>query len=119
LSSAVPQAAEFLDAQPLTKTKTEKGKNKKKAAKEGTPQALGAEAFMTLPQPLPVSAGGSGNASTTGSPAPRAGFSRIAPSTVDAPTDGASTPRTKVAFGFGQKRKAGEEPNGTPPPKRR
>ena len=58
-----------------------------------------------------------------GSPAPtanRSKFSRI--SAIDSPSQG-STPvpneRTKVAFGFGAKRKAGDEAQGSPPPKRR
>lgn len=69
-------------------------------------------------------ASGSGAASGSGgSPAPRPGFSRISSSMVEvsSPKDsGTPVPsdRTKVAFGL-NKRKAGEDPNGTPPPKRR
>lgn len=115
ICSAVPQAAEFFDAQPLTKGKTEKGKNKKKEARLSTPQALGGDAFMTLP--LPVSNGGSNDQSAASSPAPRAGFSRINAAASDSMSNAVGGERTKVTFGF--KRKAGEEPSGTPPPKRR
>ncbi|TCD69343.1 hypothetical protein EIP91_007899 [Steccherinum ochraceum] len=115
---AVPQAAEFLDAQPLSKGKTEK-KNKKKNAQQGADS----NAFMTLPAPL-TSSGLASPAigSSSASPAPRPGFSRISSMAVDAGSPKESTPvpadRTKVAFGLG-KRKAADEGSGTPPPKRR
>lgn len=58
----------------------------------------------------------------SGSPAPMSKFSRIS-SAVDTPTSQGGTPvpteRSKVAFGFGMKRKAGEEAQGSPPPKKR
>ncbi|KAF8896384.1 SART-1 family-domain-containing protein [Infundibulicybe gibba] len=124
---AVPQAAEFLDAQPLSKGKTEKTKKKK----EGKVAQVAENGFMTLPapQPQPVSNGASpgpstfssGVATASGSPAPKPGFSRIS-SAVDAPSQsGTPNPseRSKVAFGFGTKRKAGEDAQGVPPPKRR
>ncbi|KAG6885672.1 hypothetical protein C0993_011436 [Termitomyces sp. T159_Od127] len=115
---AVPQAAEFLDVQPLTKGKTEKTKKKK----EGKNAQRAAESgFMTLPAPQSVVASPVVSHSNSASPAPRAGFSRIS-SAVDTPTSQGGTPvpseRLKVAFGFGTKRKAGEE-LGTPPAKRR
>jgi U4/U6.U5 tri-snRNP-associated protein 1 len=56
----------------------------------------------------------------TGSPTPRPGFSRITSTMVSDPVSGSGTPvaeRSKVAFGFSSKRKAGEEASGTPPPK--
>ncbi|KAI0684101.1 SART-1 protein [Cytidiella melzeri] len=121
---AVPQAAEFFDPQPLSKGKTEKKNKKKNADKNAGPQ-LDSTGFMTLPapatySPLPTSGPGSGSGD---SPAPRPGFSRIAASVVEvaSPRDsGTPVPadRTKVTFGLG-KRKAGEDANGTPPPKRR
>lgn len=124
--SAVPQAAEFFDAQPLAKGKTEK-KNKKKNAEKTAASQLDATGFMTLPAPATYSASpapASGAAtSNNGSPAPRPGFSRISSTAVDvsSPRNG-GTPvpadRTKVVIGLG-KRKAGEELSGTPPPKRR
>ncbi|KAI0671743.1 SART-1 protein [Trametes maxima] len=122
---AVPQLADFLDSQPLTKGKTEKKKEKKKQTdKSGTPQ-LDATGFMTLPAPgLSLSgspAPGVGSAGT-GSPAPRPGFSRIA-SVVESDTPKESTPvpsdRSKVVIGLGTKRKATTEAMGSPPPKRR
>lgn len=123
---AVPQAEDFLDAQPLAKGKTEKAKKKK----ENQASKPAADAgFMTVPAP-PVqimsagsSPGPSGLNSISGSPVPRAGFSRIS-SAVDTPSQsqgGTPVPadRAKVAFGLGLKRKAGQEAAGSPPPKRR
>lgn len=127
--SAVPQAAEFLDPQPLSKGKTEKSKGKKKDAnKSSAPQTLD-NGFITLPAPQ-FSHNLSSSASPapvgpheTSSPAPRPGFSRIGAGAVTESASGHGTPvngdRTKVAFGFGTKRKAGDEAAGTPPPKRR
>ncbi|KAG5642574.1 hypothetical protein DXG03_002525 [Asterophora parasitica] len=124
---AVPQAADLFDAQPLTKGKTEKAKKKKEG--KGAQQAA-ETGFMTLPAPqaqtlLNVNGspapGGSAFSSISGSPAPKPGFSRIS-SAVDTPqSSGTPVPaeRSKVAFGFGTKRKAGEEALGIPPPKRR
>ncbi|PSR75548.1 hypothetical protein PHLCEN_2v9028 [Hermanssonia centrifuga] len=119
---AVPQAVEFLDAQPLSKGKTEK-KNKKKNADKASTSHLDT-GFITLPAPMsnyetPASTSGMG--SVNASPAPRPGFSRISASTVDVDSPrlaGPSSDRTKVVIGLG-KRKAGEEASGTPPPKRR
>ncbi|EKM58305.1 uncharacterized protein PHACADRAFT_140122 [Phanerochaete carnosa HHB-10118-sp] len=119
---AVPQAAEFLDAQPLSKGKTEKKKEKKNKQK-AEPQA-DSIGFITLPasvsyngSPAPMS----GAASTSGgSPAPRPGFSRISSSMVEVEASKEGTPvpadRTKVVIGL-NKRKAGEDLAGTPPPK--
>ncbi|KAJ7104143.1 SART-1 family-domain-containing protein [Mycena belliarum] len=121
---AVPQAAEFLDAPPLSKGKTEKAK-KKKEGKGGTQPVEGG--FMTLPAPQMQSLMASANASpapssgiNSSSPAPKPGFSRIS-TAVDSPSQvGANGgERSKVTFGFGTKRKAGEEAQGTPPTKRR
>ncbi|KAI0784257.1 SART-1 family-domain-containing protein [Abortiporus biennis] len=116
---AVPQAAEFFDAQPLSKGKTEKTKAKKKA--NAASDKASVPDFITLPAPS-IGSGISTPAvgSTGGSPAPRPGFSRISSTAVDVQRD--STPgvgdRTRVVIGLG-KRKAGEEASGTPPPKRR
>ncbi|KAF8206407.1 SART-1 family-domain-containing protein [Mycena galopus ATCC 62051] len=123
---AVPQAAEFFDAQPLSKGKTEKGK-KKKEGKGGAQQMERESGFMTLPAPQMQTLLASANASpvpsasgiNSSSPAPKPGFSRIS-SAVDSheQTEGGAE-RSKVTFGFGTKRKAGESAEGTPPPKRR
>jgi U4/U6.U5 tri-snRNP-associated protein 1 len=124
ISSAVPQAAEFLDAQPLSKGKTEKKKEKKNKQKAETPHAD--TGFITLPAPTSYNgspAPMSGAASTSnGSPAPRPGFSRITSNVVEIASPREGTPlsldKTKVVIGL-NKRKAGEDPTGTPPPKRR
>jgi U4/U6.U5 tri-snRNP-associated protein 1 len=122
--SAVPQMAEFLETQPLSKGKTEKQKKKKEAAKGQSSE----NGLFTVPAPsLHLTsngeAPGSGTVSGTGSPAPsmKPGFSRIG-SAVDSPAQRESpapAERSKLAFGFGVKRKAGEEPEGSPPSKRR
>ncbi|KAJ7475865.1 SART-1 family-domain-containing protein [Mycena latifolia] len=121
---AVPQAAEFLDAQPLSKGKTEKTKKKKEGKGGAQPAESG---FMTLPAPQMQSLMASANASpvpssgiNSSSPAPKPGFSRIS-SAVDSPSQTGSDggERSKVTFGFGTKRKAAEDAQGTPPPKRR
>ncbi|KAH8099921.1 SART-1 protein [Cristinia sonorae] len=117
---AVPQAAEFLDAQPLSKGKTEK-KNKKK--NNGQASQLDSTGFITLPAPMTNSGLASpAVGSANGSPAPRPGFSRITSTAVDVNTSNGGTPvlvdRTKVVIGLG-KRKAADEGSGTPPPKRR
>jgi U4/U6.U5 tri-snRNP-associated protein 1 len=126
-SSAVPQAAEFLDAQPLSKGKTEKAKSKKKDAGKLTNKTLD-NGFMTVPAPQASYNDSPGNSpapslpgTEPGSPAPRPGFSRITSTVVSDPVSGSGTPvsgeRSKVAFGFSSKRKAGEDATGTPPPK--
>ena len=125
--SAVPQAAEFLDAQPLSKGKTEKTKNKKKDANKSTNKTID-NGFMTVPAPQASYNDSTGTSpvpslpgTETGSPAPKPGFSRITPAVVSDAVSGSGTPvgaeRSKVAFGFSSKRKAGEEASGTPPPK--
>lgn len=125
--SAVPQAAEFLDAAPLSKGKTEKTKSKKKDPSKPTTKALD-NSFMTVPAPQASYNGSTGTSpapslpgTETGSPAPRPGFSRITSTVVSDAVSGSGTPvsgeRSKVAFGFTAKRKAGEEANGMPPSK--
>lgn len=124
LYRAVPQAAEFFDDQSLSKKgKTEKTKKKKEG--KGTQPVEGG--FMTLPAPQMQSLLASANASpvpssgiNSSSPAPKPGFSRIS-SAVDSPSHPGSDggERSKVTFGFGTKRKAGEDAQGTPPAKRR
>ena len=120
LCRAVPQASEFLDAQPLAKGKTEKTKKKK----EGKNAQSSAEAgFMTVPAPQLhlMSNGNSPGPSASASPAPKPGFSRIS-TMVDTPSqEGTPVPgeRPKVAFGLGTKRKADVEAMATPPSKRR
>ncbi|KIP05841.1 hypothetical protein PHLGIDRAFT_30731 [Phlebiopsis gigantea 11061_1 CR5-6] len=120
---AVPQAAEFLDAQPLSKGKTEKKKEKKNKQKASTPHVD--TGFITLPAPSSYNgspASMSGMATTSnGSPAPRPGFARISSSNVrmDSPREsGTPVPadRSRLVIGL-NKRKAGEELSGTPPPK--
>ncbi|KAF9449540.1 SART-1 protein [Macrolepiota fuliginosa MF-IS2] len=123
---AVPQAAEFLDAQPLAKGKTEKTKKKKEGKNAQLKQEPG---FMTVPAPQiqSLSNGGSPGPSSfthsaSGSPAPRPGFSRISSTAIETPSQG-GTPvpgeRSKLTIGFGTKRKATEEPQNSPGPKRR
>ncbi|EMD31320.1 hypothetical protein CERSUDRAFT_119882 [Gelatoporia subvermispora B] len=127
---AVPQAAEFLDAQPLSKGKTEKKKEKKKNADKKSTSQVDSTGFITLPAPMPnggspalgsvLPSGSQTNAS--GSPAPRPGFSRIStmaelaesPRGTPVPSD-----RTKLVIGLSNKRKATGELQGSPPPKRR
>lgn len=122
--SAVPQISEFLDSQPLTKgAKGEKKGKKKKEDKTAAPQIIdmtGFTAFPTVPT-VPTSSSGSASpapvAASASSPAPKPGFSRIvsdtSPSGSGVGTPGTPVPangeRTKVAFGFGTKRKATEE----------
>lgn len=124
-TSAVPQAAEFLDPPTLSKGKTEKVKNKKKNTKEKAP-VVDANGFTTFIPIRQLSASGSPEPSGSqrhngDSPAPS--MMRPSFSQVSEPASGTGTPvsgeRTKVAFGFGTKRKAGEEGSGTPPTKRR
>ncbi|KAG1887002.1 SART-1 family-domain-containing protein [Suillus subluteus] len=130
---AVPQASEFLDPQPLSKGKTEKAKSKKKdSGKTGAP-LLESTGFMTLPAPhlqshlnsqSPAPSGFSSVIPPSGSNSPpvmKPGFSRIS-SAADTPTQtGTPVPsdRTKVAFGFGAKRKVAEDFMDPPPSKRR
>lgn len=132
---AVPAAAEFLDAQPLTKAgKTEKARKKKEGKNQQMQQqVVDSTGFITLPAPTaaasamdsPVPGGSSVSTPSNASPAPRPGFARITSSAVDNSDTRASTPiqngdnRTKVAFGFAMKRKAGVEHQDSPPPKRR
>ncbi|KAF8501230.1 SART-1 protein [Hysterangium stoloniferum] len=129
---AVPQISEFLDSQPLTKgAKSEKKGKKKKEDKTAAPQVVDMTGFTAMPAAImPASASASASpvpAPTTsvGSPAPKPGFSRIVSESSPAPGSISGTPvpangeRTKVAFGFGTKRKAGEDPSGTPPTKKR
>lgn len=117
----------------MSKGKTEKTKSKKKeAAKAAAPQALDSTGFITLPAPQangsvnasPVPSGFSSVVQTNGSGSPlpmKPGFSRIS-SAVDTPSQ-SSTPvageRTKVAFGFGAKRKVAEDFLDEPAAKRR
>ncbi|RXW25546.1 hypothetical protein EST38_g317 [Candolleomyces aberdarensis] len=127
---AIPQVADLLETQPLAKGKTEKAKKKKEG--KASQQNGDGGGFMTVPAPIQTISNGtmSGVNSASGSPAPRAGFSRIGagapvtPSTADSPSQsqgGTPVPpdRVKVAFGLGMKRKAGEEAVGSPPAKRR
>ncbi|KAF8507921.1 SART-1 family-domain-containing protein [Gautieria morchelliformis] len=130
---AVPQISEFLDSQPLTKgPKAEKRGKKKKEDKTAAPQIIdmtGFTAFPTVqagPTPSSASASPAPVAPSVGSPVPKPGFSRIVSESSPTPGSGPGTPvptngeRTKVAFGFGTKRKAtGEEYSGTPPAKKR
>lgn len=135
--SAVPQVAEFLDVQPLSKGKTEKAKKKKevKAAQQQNSD-LSSNGFITLPAGAQhvlmgdgiTPTGSSSSTPANASPAPRPGFARISAAVVDSKDNGSGsgTPlsngldgRMKVAFGFGSKRKAGDEHEDSPPPKRR
>lgn len=122
----MPQATEFLDAQPLAKGKTEKTKKKREGKSALAKQEAG---FMTVPVPQmqTLTNGGSPGPSSfshsaSESPAPKPGFSRISSTAVETPSQG-GTPvpgeRSKLTIGFGAKRKATEEPMGSPNPKRR
>jgi len=79
---------------------------------------------MVVPAPIQNIPINSGPNSASGSPAPRAGFSRIG-AAIDspAPTSQGGTPvpsdRAKVTIGLGIKRKADEEPVGSPHSKQR
>ncbi|KAI0661732.1 SART-1 protein [Cubamyces menziesii] len=119
---AVPQFADFLDSQPLTKGKTEKKKEKKKQSEKGSTPQLDSTGFMTLPAPVLNGGSPAPGASNNGSPAPRPGFSRIA-SVVESETPKESTPvpaeRSKVVIGLGMKRKATTEAQDSPPAKKR
>jgi U4/U6.U5 tri-snRNP-associated protein 1 len=118
-------------------SKSKEKKSKKKEAAKANAQALESTGFITLPAPQShananldgMTPGPSGFSSLVptpdmGSPAPTAAkskFSRIS-SAVDSSSQGGTpvpSERNKVAFGFGTKRKAGEEAQGSPPPKRR
>ena len=129
--------AEFLDVQPLSRGKTEKAKKKKevKAAQQQNSE-LSSNGFITLPtgtQHVLVGdritpTGSPFSTPANASPAPRPGFARILSTVVESKdsASGSGTPlsngldgRTKVAFGFGSKRKAGNEHEDSPPPKRR
>lgn len=123
---AVPAAAEFLDSQPLSKGgKTERARKKKESKNQQ--QVVDSTGFITLPAPMPSASVMESPALTpsSASPAPRPGFARITSSAVDTNDSGHSTPiqngdsRTKVAFGFAMKRKAGGDHQDSPPPKRR
>ena len=129
--------AEFLDVQPLSKGKTEKAKKKKEAkAAQQQNLELSSNGFITLPAGAQHIFGGDGVTPTASSsstpanasPAPRPGFARISSTVVESRDSGSGTGtplsngldgRTKVAFGFGSKRKAGNEHQDSPPPKRR
>ncbi|KAI0049811.1 SART-1-domain-containing protein [Auriscalpium vulgare] len=120
---AVPQATEFLDPQPLAKGKTEKTKGKKKDSSKASLQPLDS-AFITLPAAQATYSASASPApgGEMGSPAPRPGFSRIAavsesPSGVGSPATGTPVPADRTRVALQLKRKAGDEPRGTPPPK--
>ncbi|KAF9066625.1 SART-1 family-domain-containing protein [Rhodocollybia butyracea] len=119
---AVPQAADFIDTQPLSKGKTEKMKKKKESKNAKAAMESGMLALPTVSSTGSPGPSGFNSVVSTGSPGPRAGFSRIS-SSVDVPSqNGSSTPggeRSKVAFGFGTKRKADDEASGSPAVKRR
>lgn len=129
--SAVPQATEFLDPQPLSKGKTEKSKSKAKSNKDSKAAASQTldGGFITLPAPHishNTHSASPALGSETGSPAPKPGFARIgggggfnevgngSGSGVGTPVPGQGD-RTRVTFGL--KRKAGEDAGGTPPSK--
>ncbi|KAF7312254.1 hypothetical protein MIND_00238400 [Mycena indigotica] len=121
----VPQAAEFLDAHPLSKSSKSMGPSKGKQKKESKNVTTTDPGFMTVPAPQVLSSASASPVpsgfNSTGSPAPKPGFSRIS-SVVDAPSSLASSDsieRSKVTIGFAAKRKATEEAPGSPASKRR
>ncbi|KAF8965904.1 SART-1 protein [Flammula alnicola] len=120
--STVPPAPEHLDPQPLTKGKSEK-RLKKEEAKSSAAALAAQEAagFMVLPAMQTFAT--TSPDPNGGSSAPKPGFSRISRSTVESGSTLQDdtlvlNDRTKVAFGFGTKRKAGELTSGTPPPRK-
>lgn len=119
----VPQAEGYLDPQPLVKGKGKTEKKKERKEGKGGKNVGGIQTldggFMTVPAPMSAVPTAMNTPSPSGSPAPRAGFSRIASFTAENTPSGTPVPsdRSKVTFGFGTKRKAGEDPSGTPPPK--
>lgn len=119
---AIPQAAEFLEPPTLSKGKTEKTKKKKGDSAKKAP-TVDMTSFTSGPviQSLPSASPEPGEGRIN-SPTPhmmKASFSRISESASGSGTPVSSTgERTKVAFGFGVKRKAGDEGTGTPPKKR-
>lgn len=102
----------------MSKGKTEKAKKKKESKKGGQVQDTDT-GFITLPIPLATNGSGSGSP-FTGSPAPKPGFSRVGMEQANS-RDGTpgTAERSKVAFGFGSKRKAEDEAPGSPASKRR
>ena len=104
----------------MAKGKTEKAKKKKESKNA---QQAGDSGFMTVPAPQLhlTSNGASPGASASASPAPKAGFSRISSGAIEVPSSHGGTPvpadRVKVAFGM--KRKAIEDAQGSPLPKKR
>jgi U4/U6.U5 tri-snRNP-associated protein 1 len=100
LFSAVPQAAEFFDSQPLAKGKTEKTRNKKKAKNIESPDQASNSGFITLASPQSDHTSASLRTSTE--PVARPGFSRVstAVETEDGVPMSGAEERTKVAFGF-------------------
>lgn len=128
MCSAVPQASEFLDPPTLSKGKTEKTKSKKKEATKDKAPAVDITGFTAFPAARPLS----GSPALSDGSLPRAADSPAPPtmmkssfSQVYEATSGAGIPvlpnfnRTKVAFGFAAKRKAGAEAEGSPPSKKR
>jgi len=131
---AVPQASEFLDAPNLSKGRNEKSKGKKKDAGKVPAPVIDMTGFTNHPPMEPL--GGPSNMTTSavitslpssnsGSPAPplmmKSSFSRISgePTMDKESSRSPAGDRTKVAFGFGTKRKAAEEGGSTPPVKSR
>ncbi|KIL67576.1 hypothetical protein M378DRAFT_185639 [Amanita muscaria Koide BX008] len=125
---AVPQDGDFIDIQPLAKGKTEKQK-KKKESKNAAQKAAESVGIMPLGgmttvqmQSLSNGASPAPRDSASASPAPRPGFSRISSALgAETPASQGGTPvgdreRSRVAFGL--KRKAGDEPVGSPAKKR-
>jgi U4/U6.U5 tri-snRNP-associated protein 1 len=122
--SAIPQAAEYFDSQPIMKGKSKKPKKKKSNTTNIASDAQEAGAsFVTLPA-LQTATNTSSDLNGASSSAPKPGFSKISifaaghslPSQHGTPVPG---DRTKVAFRLATKRKADGDLMETSPPLKR
>lgn len=115
---AAPAVSQYLDDQPLTKSKAEK-----KAAKKGKDAEKNADSAALIDMTDFVTALGQPSASSNASPAPRAGFTKVGsfvPAAVVPVSSGSGSPAGggfKAAISL--KRKAEDEGMNTPPTKRR
>jgi hypothetical protein len=115
---AAPAVSQYLDDQPLTKTKAEK-----KAGKKGKEGEKNTDSAALIDMTDFVTAPGQPSTSSNASPAPRAGFMKVGsfvPAAVIPLSSGGGSPSGsgfKAAISL--KRKAEDEGMNTPPTKRR